>query len=449
MSDGNWFCRLCVEGFFPFNHFYDDNDFLKCIEGLSKSSDITARLHNSTKLFNPFDINEDDNDIIEYHGDIDPDKCYFNEYSYKLFENCNYYTDDSFNKYLAKPVISNNSFSVAHLNIRSIPANFSAFLSFMDSLDHCFTVIGLSETWLNPSNVSTYGISGYNHVYQTRCTSKGGGVSLFVSEKNVYSEMSDYCMVNDYIESLFVKITNNGMAFVIGVVYRPPNSNVVQFNETLNDILAQVSHMPCYIMGDYNIDLLKHELHQPTEKFLEAMYSNSLLPMILKPTRETVTTATLIDNIFTNKYHINDNILQGIFVTDISDHYMIFHISEKCSPDIEEYQLIRLVKETRMTKYKDRILDTDWSVLDVYDTCESYFSSFMNIFKSIYNESFPVMKTKRKYRNRLPWLTSGLKESIRRKNKLFRISLKHPTSYNNTLYREYKNMLKNLLKIEE
>ena len=125
------------------------------------------------------------------------------------------------------------------------------------------------------------------------------------------------------------------MAFVIGVVYRPPNSNVVQFNETLNDILAQVSHTPSYVMGDYNIDLLKHELHQPTERFLEAMYSNSLLPMILKPTRETLTTATLIYNIFTNKYHINDNILQGIFVTDISDHYMIFHISEKCSPDIE------------------------------------------------------------------------------------------------------------------
>ena len=227
LSDGNWFCRLCVEGFVRFNHFYDDDDFLKCIEELSKSSDITARLHNSTKVFNPFDINEDDNDIIEYNGDIDPDKCYFNEYSYKLFENCNYYTDDSYNKYLAKHAISSNSCSVAHLNIRSIPANFSAFLSFIDSLDHCFTVIGLSETWLNPSNVSTYGTCGYNHAYQTRCTSRSGGVSLFVSEKNVYSEMSEYCMVNDYIESLFVKITTNGVAFVIGVVYRSPNSKLL------------------------------------------------------------------------------------------------------------------------------------------------------------------------------------------------------------------------------
>ena len=70
---------------------------MKCIEEISQSSDIVIRLQNNTKIFNPFDINEDDNDIIEYHGDIDPDKCYFNEYSYKLFKNCNYYSDDSFN----------------------------------------------------------------------------------------------------------------------------------------------------------------------------------------------------------------------------------------------------------------------------------------------------------------------------------------------------------------
>ena len=422
---------------------------MKCVQAMSHSPNIATGLWNSMKIFNPFDINEDDNDIIEYHGDIDPDICYFNEYSYKLFKNCNDYTDDSFNKYLQQHYISDNSFSVAHLNIRSLPARLSAFMSYVDNLDHCFSVIGLSETWLNPSNVSAYSIPGYNHVAQTRCAGRGGGISLFVAEKCVYSEMTDYCMVNDYIESLFVKITNNGVVFVIGLIYRPPNSNIVQFTETLNNILGEVSHMTCYIMGDYNIDLLKHELHPPTEKFLEAMYSNSLLPMILKPTRETETTATLIDNIFTNKYNVNDNIFQGIFATDISDHYMIFHISDKCAPDIEEYQLIRLINESRMLKYKERILGTDWSILDVYDTCQSYFSSLMNIFKSIYNEAFPVMKTKRKYRNRLPWLTAGLKESIKRKNKLYRISLKHRTSYNITLYREYRNKLNTLLKMEE
>ena len=57
--------------------------------------------------------------------------------------------------------------------------------------------------------------------------------------------------------------------------------------------------------------------------------------------------------------------------------------------------------------------------LRLCDTCESYFSSFMNNLKSIYNQSFPVMKAKRKYTNRLPWLTAGLKESIKRKIKLY------------------------------
>ena len=73
-----WFFRLCVEGCFPINDFYDDNDFMKCIEELSLYSDIAARLLNNTKVFNPYEINEDDDDIVEYHGDIDPDKYYFN-----------------------------------------------------------------------------------------------------------------------------------------------------------------------------------------------------------------------------------------------------------------------------------------------------------------------------------------------------------------------------------
>ena len=59
------------------------------------------------------------------------------------------------------------------------------------------------------------------------------------------------------------------------------------------------------------------------------------------------------------------------------------------------------------------------------------------------------MKTQKKYRNRLPWLTAGLKESIKRKNKFCRISLKHRTSYNITLYIEYRNKLNTLLKMEE
>ena len=71
------------------------------------------------------------------------------------------------------------------------------------------------------------------------------------------------------------------------------------------------------------------------------------------------------------------------------------------------------------------------------------------MFKKIYEESFPLTRVKIRYRNRLPWLSDGLKASIKHKNKLYLISLKHPTLYNISKYKQYKNKLISLLKIEE
>ena len=67
---GNWFCRLFMENVPPFNHIKNDNEFMKCIETISQSPEAGAFPHHDMKIFNPFDIYEDDNDIIEYHGHI-------------------------------------------------------------------------------------------------------------------------------------------------------------------------------------------------------------------------------------------------------------------------------------------------------------------------------------------------------------------------------------------
>ena len=102
-----------------------------------------------------------------------------------------------------------------------------------------------------------------------------------------------------------------------------------------------------------------------------------------------------------------------------------------------------------MVRYKENINSIDWTALDQYNSCEVYFTHFFNKIKSVYNESFPITKVKKRYRNRIPWLTSGLRESIKHKNKLYRMSLKHPTAYNETLYKQYRNMTTRLLRIEE
>ena len=186
--------------------------------------------------------------------------------------------------------------------------------------------------------------------------------------------------------------------------------------------------MPYYVMGDYNIDLMKYENHLQTGEFLNNMHSNSLIPLIYKPARETKTTAPLIDNIFTNNYNVNDLLLQGLLITD-----MPFSISGHCL-ETDQYQLIRLTNESRMVRYKENISSIDWTALDQYNSCEVYLTHFFNKIKSIYDESFPITEVKNRYRNCIPWLTSGLRESIKHINKLYRMSLKHPTAYNETLY---------------
>ena len=76
-----------------------------------------------------------------------------------------------------------DDFSLLHNNVRSIPANLSILLSYMSNLDHEFSVIGLSETWLTPSHTDAYGIARYNLVAVTRQAKKGGELSMFISEK--------------------------------------------------------------------------------------------------------------------------------------------------------------------------------------------------------------------------------------------------------------------------
>ena len=56
---------------------------------------------------------------------------------------------------------------------------------------------------------------------------KGGGVSLLISEKFMYTGLQELTTAEDHMECVFVKILYNGNAFIVGTVYRPPNCNMI------------------------------------------------------------------------------------------------------------------------------------------------------------------------------------------------------------------------------
>ena len=157
----------------------------------------------------------------------------------------------------------------------------------------------------------------------------GGGAGLYLRDTFNFNIMSDLCSSNSALfDSVFVEIENpHGKNLIIGRVYRPPSANLHAFLESFQQLLDRVTrdNKMCYIMGDFNLDLLNTDLHSATNEFINALFSHFLYPLISRPTRLTSYSATLIDNIFTNNISavsaLCDN---GLIINDLSDHLPIF-----------------------------------------------------------------------------------------------------------------------------
>ena len=176
----------------------------------------------------------------------------------------------------------------------------------------------------------------------------------------------------------------------------------------------------CYLLGDYNIDILNYASHVHTAQFVDMMSSNGFLPLITRPSRVTATSATLIDNIFTNDIGDINHSVQGLFITDISDHFPVFHIAKQM--EIEEkdaYIYKRLYGSQNKDNFCHAMSNISWDEISRATDTQQAFDTFHKHLVEMYNKHFPKIRVKKKYNNRKPWLSEGLKNSIKQKNKLY------------------------------
>ena len=70
--------------------------------------------------------------------------------------------------------------------------------------------------------------------------------------------------------------------------------------------------------------------------------------------------------IYSYNYDVEDQQLQGILKTDMSDLFILFHINHQdCQNSTgNEYKLIRILNEARTMQYVSRIKNIDWSSLE-------------------------------------------------------------------------------------
>ena len=113
-----------------------------------------------------------------------------------------------------------------------------------------------------------------------------------------------------------------------------------------------------FLLGDFNINILNYNDHQPKNDFLDSLASNSFIPYILHPTRITSHSKTLIDNIFSN--YISHEIISGNITVTISDH-------------LPQFSFVPNILSNPSTQ-KSNFYERDWSkfkqenfILDYFD----------------------------------------------------------------------------------
>ena len=192
-----------------------------------------------------------------------------------------------------------------------------------------------------------------------------------------------------------------------------------------------------------------------TKQFFDLLTSHYLLPTIYRPTRITETTATLIDNIFTNAY--SECKKSGIICSDLSDHLPVIvscHKNAKISKSKIKYAYRRCYSPDAIKKFKDMLSDIHWNDIIEFDSIKDVnnaYAMFYNKYREIYDICFPVEKKILcgKKCPKQPWITPALIKSCDRKSKLYKRYQMNPSAINKTKFCTYRNKLKSLLKIAE
>ena len=142
-QETNWYCPQCIEQIFPFNHIVEESEFLLA---------ISPTKHD----FYTFDYSKADIYLR------DPDINFHTGIHSSVGNNCKYYMEDDFNGMIQRQHLTadNDALSFCHLNIRSAVKNLNEFSLYLDDLKHSFSVIAISETWLQDAKYNLYSMNG-------------------------------------------------------------------------------------------------------------------------------------------------------------------------------------------------------------------------------------------------------------------------------------------------
>ena len=156
---------------------------------------------------------------------------------------------------------------------------------------------------------------------------KDGGLGIYVHKTLDYKTLPNLSENTENIEAFTIEIENkNSKNVLISAVYWPPCGNQSKFLEEIEENVHNSKYSKSFfLVGDLNLNSLDYASRTSIKNFLNLAFKNGIFPVINRPTRVTLESATAIDHTLRNTI-LDQDLQNGIIKLDISDHYPIFTI---------------------------------------------------------------------------------------------------------------------------
>ena len=237
---------------------------------------------------------------------------------------------------------SSNKFNLLLQNIRSFNKNFDELSVYLNDYMENIDIMAFSETWHTEDLCTT--INTYNDYHTVRANKKGGGVSLYISNKYRSSKLVNISRIYMTFEICAAVVKANAdMEFYVISLYRPPDSPVAPFLAEFSDYLSSnfISTQNLIILGDFNLDLSADNLSG--RELLNTFECYIFIPLIDKPTRVTNALSNILDHVWSN---MDIQFSSYILETNFTDHFTVissFYLNSPSPSIIKKFVIIQTI----------------------------------------------------------------------------------------------------------
>ena len=376
---------------------------------------------------------------------------------------CNYYDLNNIHDLSLKH--NPNGIKVFHLNIESYSANKAELTAFFKCLNINFDIICLTEVRHTNIGLIERDFDDFHIFLDNARPTRGakGGVAILL-KKDKFDQITELdfdpnfnlkntCTdINCQIENKWLSFKIKNQKVVLGGIYRHPKGNIDHFTNALKETISHINdNTLAIILGDINIDLMQDN-DAKVSTYLNNFFEHNFIPCITLPSRITYHSATLLDHIFIKipKKLVQNKCSSGNFIADLSDHLPNFMFIDIETKSIKERPFIRIFSKKKMDKFTES-LTTEQPLInpaDLSDTNSSY-DVFLNKYFELFNKYFPYVRMSKKAFKDKPYISSGIKVSLKTKYRLYNKYLKNPTPVSKVAWTKFRNKCSEVVKRAE